>query len=47
MEECVKKCLDGAEKCLDKVTSKNVDKEALVDSIKAKRVYANSKMVTK
>jgi len=47
MENCVKKCLDGAEKCLNNVTSKDVDKEALVESIKAKRVCANSKMVTK
>jgi hypothetical protein len=47
MENCVKTCLDGAEKCLDKITSTNVDKNALVDSIKAKRVCANSKMVTK
>lgn len=47
MENCVKKCLDGAEKCLDKVTSKNVDKDALVDSIKAKRVSMNSKLVQK
>jgi hypothetical protein len=47
MSNCVKECLDGAEKCLNKVTSKNVDKEALVDSIKAKRVCTNSKIVTK
>jgi hypothetical protein len=47
MENCVKKCLDGAEKCLNNATSKDVDKEALVESIKAKRVCANSKMVTK
>lgn len=47
MENCAKKCLDGAEKCLDKITSKDVDKEALVDSIKAKRVSVNSKLVQK
>jgi len=47
MENCVKKCLDGAEKCLNNVTSKNVDKDALVDSIKAKRVCTESKLVTK
>jgi len=47
MENCVKKCLDGAEKCLNNVTSKNVDKEALVESIKAKRVFMESKLVRK
>lgn len=47
MENCAKKCLDGAEKCLDKITSANVDKEALIESIKAKRVSVNSKLVTK
>lgn len=47
MENCAKKCLDGAEKCLDKITSPNVDKEALVESIKAKRVCTESKLVTK
>lgn len=47
MENCVKKCLDGAEKCLDKITSKDVNKEALVESIKAKRVCAESKLVQK
>jgi len=47
MENCAKKCLDGAEKCLNKITSTNVDKNALVDSIKAKRVCLDSKLVTK
>jgi len=47
MENCPKKCLDGAEKCLDKITSPNVDKEALVESIKAKRVSVNYKLVQK
>lgn len=47
MENCVKKCLNGAEKCLDKITSTNVDKNALADSIKAKRVCLESKLVTK
>lgn len=47
MENCVKKCLDGAEKCVSNLTSNNVDKTALVESIKAKRVCVESKIVQK